>query len=284
MKKVWILFLAMGLIASCKNVKESKEYKELQAQRDSLLMQSSAADAEITEMMNVINEVETNFEKIRQAEKYIATQSAQKGEMSKDTQTRVNDNFKMITEILQKNKQQLDALNRKYKESNTQVSVLKKTIERLNKEMQESSERMVQLQEELAQKDEEIQRLSGDVKALVVETQAQSATIQAQDKSLHTAYFVFGTMHELKQHKILSSGFLKSTKVMTETFNKSYFTKIDIRETQQIPLYDKKAKVWSTHPEGTYEFIKGSDGNLVFNITDTQRFWSLTKYLIIEVY
>ena len=58
MKKIWILFLVMGLIVSCTNVKESKEYKELQAQRDSLLMQSSDSEREAAEMMSVISDVE----------------------------------------------------------------------------------------------------------------------------------------------------------------------------------------------------------------------------------
>ena len=90
-------------------------------------------------------------------------------------------------------------------------------------------------------------------------------------------------MKELKDQKILSSGFLQSTKVLDGAFNKDYFLQIDIREVTRIPLYDKKAKLWSNHPEGTYEFEKGADGNLTFVITDTQRFWSLTKFLIVEV-
>lgn len=283
MKKVLILFVGMGLIFSCTNVKESKEYKEMQAQRDSLLMHSSSADAEVAEMMGVISEVEANFDKIRQAEKYISTQSPKSVEMSKDTKTQVTDNFKMINEIMQKNRSQLDELNRKYKSSNSQVAALKNTIERLNKEMQESSDRLIQLQLDLAQKDEEIAKLASDVAALASESQSQSATIQSQDKTLHTAYYVFGTSKELKDQKILSGGFLQSTKVMKDTFNKDYFLKIDIRDVTQIPLYMKKAKLWSTHPDGTYELVKGSDGNLTLHITDTQRFWSLTKYLIIEV-
>ncbi len=284
MKKILILFLGMGLIFSCTNVKESKEYKELQAQRDSLLQQSSAADAEVSEMMSVISDVEANFDKIREAEKYISTQSSQSGEMSKDTKARVNDNFQMINEILKKNKAQLAELNKKYAGSNKQVASLKNTIDRLNKEMQESATRITELQNQLAQKDATITKLSSDVTSLATETQSQAETIQQQDKSLHTAYYVFGTASELKEQKILSGGFLKSTKVMQDTFNKDYFLKIDIRDVTEIPLYAPKAKIWSTHPEGTYDLVKGADGNLTFQITDTQRFWSLTKYLIIEVY
>lgn len=284
MKKNWILFLALGLAISCTNVKETKEYKELQAQKDSLMRQSASSDAEVNEMMSVISEVEANFDRIREAEKYITTQSVQGGEMNKDTKDRVNDNFKMIDEILKKNKAQLADLNKKYSSSNKQVATLKNTIDRLNREMQESSNRIVDLQNQLAQKNEQIAQLSNDVTALATEAEQQSVTIKEQDKSLHTAYYVFGTANELKEQKILSGGFLQATRVMQDTFNKEYFLQIDIREVNQIPLYMKKAKLWSTHPDGTYEFVKDGNDNLVLHITDSQRFWSLTKYLIVEVF
>ena len=269
-------------MVSCTNVKESKEYKELQAQRDSLLMSSAGIESEAAEMMAVISEVEANFARIREAEKYIATQSAQGEEMTQDTKQRVQDNFKMISEILQRNKAQLDQLNRKQSAGNKEIVSLKNTIGRLNAEMLESSNRLAELQSELAKKDEQIALLAEDVTALAQEAEQQSATIREQDKSLHTAYYVFGTASELKDQKILSGGFLQQTRVLQDTFNKEYFLKIDIREVTQIPLYAPKGKLWSTHPEGTYEFVK-EDGKLIFVITDTQRFWSLTKYLIIEV-
>lgn len=287
MKKVFILLLGAGVLFSCTNfgkkVTESEEYQKLQAERDSLQAVLKTSDTETQEMMAVIGEVEANFDKIREAEKYISTQSAQSGEMNQDTKKRVTDNFQMIQEILRRNKTQLAELNKKYASSNKQVASLQATIDRLNKEMQESSARLVVLQGELSKRDATIVQLSSDISELAQHAEAQSSTIKEQDKSLHTAYYVFGTANELKEQKILSGGFLKSTKVMQDTFNKDYFLQIDIREVTEIPLYTTKAKLWSTHPEGTYEFVKGANDNLTFQITDTQRFWSLTKYLIIEV-
>lgn len=287
MKKVFILLLAGAFIISCtntgKNVKESDEYQALQAQLDSLQNMLQTTDAETQEMMDVISEVEANFEKIREAEKYISTQSAQAGEMSTATKDRVRDNFQMIQDILRKNKTQLADLNSKYAGSNKQIASLQATINRLNKEMEESSTRLAFLQNELAQKDETIDKLAEDLGELSQHAEEQQAKIREQDKSLNTAYYVFGTASELKEQKILSGGFLKSTKLMAETFNKEYFLQIDIREVTQIPLYTTKAKLWSNHPEGTYEFQEASNGNLTFHVTDTQRFWSLTKFLIIEV-
>lgn len=203
--------------------------------------------------------------------------------MSQDTKQRVNDNFNMINEILQRNKQQLEELNRKYSSSNKEVTAMKNTISRLNQEMQESASRLAALQTELAVKDEQIAQLSQDITSLAVEAEQQSATIREQEKTLNTAFYVFGTMTELRDQKILSGGFLRSTRVLQDTFNKDYFLQIDIREVTEIPLFEKSGKLWSIHPDGTYEFVKGDDNNLTFRITDTQRFWSLTKYLIIEV-
>lgn len=283
MKKLWIVFLVTALIASCTNVKETKEYKELQAQRDSLMMQSAGDETEVAEMMSVISEVEANFERIREAEKYISTQTLNEGEMSQSAKDRVNENFNMINEILQRNKTQLEELNKKYSSSSREVTSMKNTISRLNREMQESAGRLAELQSELALKDEQIAQLSQDITALAIEAEQQSSTIREQDRSLNTAYYVFGTASELKDQKILSGGFLQATRVLQDTFNKDYFLTIDIREVTQIPLYSSKGKLWSNHPEGTYEFVKGDDGNLIFQITDTQRFWSLTKYLIVEV-
>jgi len=223
MKKNWLFMLIVGLIVSCTNVKESKEYKEIQAQRDSLLMLSAGTQQEAAEMMAVISEVEANFAKIREAESYISTQSAQSGEMSQDTKDRVNENFKMISEILQRNKKQLDELNKKQSGSNKEISSLKNTINRLNNEMKESAVRLTELQNQLSLKDEQIAQLSQDVTSLAYETQQQSTTIREQDKTLHTAYYVFGTGNELKDQKILSGGFLQQTRVMKDTFNKDYF-------------------------------------------------------------
>lgn len=287
MKKVFILLLAATFVLSCtnpkKNVKESDEYIALQSQLDSLQSLIESSDTETQEMMAVISEVEANFEKIREAEKYISTQSVQTGEMSKSTKDQVKDNFQMIQDILKKNKAQLADLNSKYSSSNKQVASLQATINRLNKEMEESSSRLVFLQSELSKRDEAIVQLSEDMGELAQHAEEQQAKIKAQEKSINTAYYVFGTSGELKDQRILAGGFLKSTKVMSETFNKDYFLEIDIREVTQIPLYTTKARLWSNHPEGTYELEEASNGNLTLHITDTQRFWSLTKFLIVEV-
>ena len=68
-----------------------------------------------------------------------------------------------------------------------------------------------------------------------------------------------------------------------ENFNEDYFISIDTREVTSIPLYARKASVRSNHPENSYRFVKDAEGNLTLEIVNAKSFWSLSKYLVVEV-
>ncbi|SBW05705.1 hypothetical protein [uncultured Dysgonomonas sp.] len=289
MKKLLMGCFCLLALASC-NVKNSDEYKALQAQRDSLLQVSAQGNTELAEMNSLINDVEENFRQIREAEKYLTIESKSKGEMSNDTKTRVRDNFEMINEILKKNKADIDKLNQRLKGNSGQMSGLKSTIERLNAELTERANTISELQSSLATRDAQIASLQTDVKSLTenvdnlsTQTAEQASKIKEQDKELNTAYYMFGTSKELKEAKVVTGGFLASNKILNEGIEKSKFIKVDIRDTKSIPVYDKKAKLLSDHPKDSYTLDKDASGKVVIKVTDYKRFWSLTKFLVVEV-
>ena len=147
-------------------------------------------------------------------------------------------------------------------------------------------QRIEELQTELASKNIRIQELDAAVsdlsaakESLAAENEAKAKTVAEQDKSLNAAWFVFGTKSELKAQKILQSGdVLKSA-----DFNKDYFTQIDIRTTKEIKLYSKRAELLTTHPTGSYELVKDDKGQLTLKITNPAEFWSVSRYLVIQV-
>jgi len=289
MKKLLVGCLCIFAMASC-NVKNSDEYKALQAERDSLLQVSGQSSTELAEMNTLINEIEENFKQIRDAEKYLSLESKNKGEMSKDTKDRVKSNFEMVNEILKKNKADIDKLNQKLKSNSGQMTGLKSTIERLNTELTERANTITELKTSLSARDAQIaslqtdvQSLTENVETLATQTTEQAAKIKEQDKELNTAYYMFGTSKELKEAKVVTGGFLASTKILNEGVEKSKFVRIDIRDTQNIPVYDKKAKLLSDHPKDSYELEKDSSGKIIVKITDYKKFWSLTKFLVVEV-
>ena len=95
---------------------------------------------------------------------------------------------------------------------------------------------------------------------------------------LNTAWYVFGTKKELKEQRIMVDG-----KVLQSSFNKNYFTKIDIRVDKEIKLYSKSAKLLTTHPSSSYTLTPDANKQYVLRITNPQIFWSTSKYLVVLV-
>ena len=279
----------VALLASCGQ--QSAEYKKLKAENDSLRNENTKSTEELNEMLSTLNDIEADIQSIRDAENYITIQQQSGGELSQTRREKIKQNMQLISETLKKNRAQISELEEKMKKSGIQSDALRKTVQRLSSELDEKTKMIVALQEDLAKKDVRIQELdemvsslNEDVENLSTTAAAQSEKINEQDKALHTAYYCFGTTKELKDQKILSGGGLFSkSKVLQDGFNKDYFISIDIREVKEIPLFAKKAKLRSNHPDGSYEFIEDEDGNLALIIKDENTFWSLGKYLVIEV-
>lgn len=278
-----------ALLASCGQ--QSAEYKKLKAENDSLRIENTKSTEELNEMLSTLNDIEADIQSIRDAENYITIQRQSGGELSQTRREKIKQNMQLISETLKKNRAQISELEEKLKKSGIQSDALRKTVQRLSSELNEKTKMIVALQEDLAKKDVRIQELdemvsslNEDVENLSTTAAAQSEKINEQDKALHTAYYCFGTTKELKDQKILSGGGLFSkSKVLQDGFNKDYFISIDIREVKEIPLFAKKAKLRSNHPDGSYEFVEDEDGNLALIIKDENTFWSLGKYLVIEV-
>ena len=280
MKKVLLGVAVITLILSSCG-KNSAEYKALLAQKDSLQLVQMRTAGELDEMLSILNEVEDGFQSIKRAENYLTVASATGGEMTPSTRERIANDMELVTKTLQNNRNKIADLEKKLKNSGIQSTELKKTIERLQAEIADKTIALATLQEELAKKDAQIAALSENVSNLSASVdnwkthaQAQAATIKDQ----RTVFYCFGTDKELKDQKILVKGQLGTN------FNKDYFIKVTDPETLTlIPLYAKKAELVSKHPSGTYQFIKGSDEKVSLVINDTNKFWSLTRYLVVKV-
>ena len=113
----------------------------------------------------------------------------------------------------------------------------------------------------------------------------KAKTVAEQDKALNTAWFVFGTKKELKDQNILTNtGLFQKKQVLKDSdINKDYFTQVDIRTTKEIKLYSKSADVLTTHPAGSYALEKDDKDQLVLKITNPKDFWSVSRYLVIQV-
>ena len=281
MKKLFFASLCLAALVGCQDNK-SKVDNAVTAERDSLNKVIAQKDNEINDIMSTFNQIEEGLREIGQAEGRISV--ARDGEGASRTQ-RIAENMQFIQQTMQQNRELIDKLRTQLRESSINGEQLKKTIESLALQLEEKDKQLQQLRAELDAKDihimdldEKIANLNTNVSNLSSESAKKSETISAQDKQLHTAWFVFGTKKELKDQQILKNG-----KVLQGNFNKEYFTKVDIRVDKEIKLYSRSAKMLTSHPSSSYSLQRDANKQYVLRITDPQLFWSTSKYLVILV-
>lgn len=284
---VSVLFVSVIAFSSC-NYK-SAEYKKLQEQNDSLMRAKQQMKEEIDEYFSAMNQIEQNIEKIKETQGVLQTQP-ESGELDEDTRTKINDDLLYLNEMLQTNKDELARLKSKLKKSALKSEELERSIERLTKALEEESSKVAILQAELAAKDSliadlgtTVNNMGKDIESLKTDNEAKQSRISEQEETIHTAWYVFGTRKELKEQRIITSdGIFSAKRILQSDFNKNYFVRIDARKTKSIPLYSTRAKILTSHPKSSYTLEKEND-NFVLLITDTKEFWSVSKYLVIEV-
>lgn len=282
MKKIFCLVLCATMLVSCEFY--TKREKELTAQNATLTAELTEKNMALEQAIQSIANIQEGFRVINEAEGRVSVQ-AQGGEGISDEE-RVKEDILFIQKKMEANRKQIEQLEKKLKASGIEASSLRKVISNLQKELDEKVARIAVLQAELAEKDiriaeldKAVATLTGDVNALQKVSDEQQEVIEQQVVKLNTAWYVFGTAKELKEQNILKSG-----DVMSSTdFNKNYFTEIDVRVDRVFPLYAKNAKLMTVHPEGSYEFVKDADKQLTLNVLDFEAFWSVSRYMVIQV-
>ena len=282
MKKLFfIVCCAALLVTGCKDGKNSPESTNVHL-ADSLNEVIAQRDSEINDMMGTFNEVQEGLRQIGEAEGRVALAKSGEGTSSKQ---KMREDIQFIAAQMKKNKELIAKLQKKLEGSSLNATQLKKTIEGLQAQLVEKEKQLQTLREELDKKDihimeldESVNNLNTNVSNLKTESQKKTETINAQDKQLNTAWYVFGTKKELKGQRILENG-----RVMNGNFNKNYFTKIDIRNTTEIKLYSKSAKLMTAHPSSSYTLVRDANKQYTLRITNPHIFWSTSKYLVVLV-
>jgi chromosome segregation ATPase len=283
MKKLLFLSICVATaLTACTGDKAINE--AAQRDRDSLMQVISQRDAELDEIMGTVNEINEGFRQINEAQGRVTSEAAN-GEGA-NMKTQIQENIQFIQQTLQQNREQLEKLKTRLKNSTFEGTKLKETIDQLTAQLEEKSAQIEALQSELASKNitieeqtQKIEQLNTNVTELTTQNEEKAKVVAEQDKQLNTAWFVFGTKSELKEQNILN----KKEVLKDGAFNKNYFTEIDIRTQKEIKLYSKSAKLLTSHPSGSYTLAKDSKGQYVLKINNPNTFWSVSRYLVIQV-
>jgi hypothetical protein len=266
-------------------------FEKREAARKAIEAAEARKDSLERELVGTIDEINKNLDVIRENQGLITGGGS--GEDLNKRQS-ILQSISLINSLLEDNKKKIAELSAQAealgKEKGAIAMIAKQTRARIEKQESEINS----LKQELAMAEFKVADLSVKMDEMQVANEVllseKNALIEANaqfDKDLNKAFFVYGTYDELRSKEIIEKkgliGGRKNTLATAFFKNRSYFSELDVREVKTVPIQGKKPKLLSFHPEGSYEIkeMPGEYSNIV--ILDPQEFWSVTRFLVVQV-
>jgi chromosome segregation ATPase len=287
MKKIFaIMVVGISLLSSCTNTEKANTDKEQQEALEQATREELAtAVSDRDELLSLMNEIQDGLNDIKNLENVVTVNTSE----TPDRRAQIKNDIAAIQQALADRQARLEQLEKKLASSNLYSANLKKTIESLRSQIETQTAEIERLNGELATAHKHIAELDTKVDSLNTTVSnvsserdaAQQQSVQLTNE-MNICYYAVGSSKELKEHKILESGFLKKTKIMKSDFDKEFFTQSDKRNLTTLQLHSTKAEVLTNQPADSYTIVD-QNGQKVLKITNADKFWSLTNYLVVKI-
>ncbi len=282
------VLLGLGLLGWSMYKKDhNTQLALMEDQRVSFTQQLTERDSTLNDWLTSFDEIEKNLRMIKEKEKLITVNSAG-SEVSADKRNQIMEDIRSINTLLDENRKKIANLNAQLKKSGTTITGLQTRIAELETSMKNYENDIAILKATLDNKNFEIEQLNETMVALNDTISMKVETINTQTYMLNQAFLVSGTYKDLRDKGLLSKegGFLGigRQESLTDNFDASIFTEVNITELKSIPVNSKKVKLVTEHPAGSYELVK-QDENMIsaIAIVNPDEFWKISKYAVVEL-
>lgn len=284
--KNYILIAATALVSltACSPEGETAEQKRAREVQDSLVAIINDKETSVNDFISAFDEVERNLDSVSIKQNVILMHSD--GDMKLTQKVRINREIKAINDLMDQNRKKLAELSKKLKRSNNKNAQLEKTIATLTNQLAVKDQELAALNQRLVDLDAQVAQLKTSVDTLSQQGVAKSTLIAERTTALHTAYYRVDDKKELRKAKLIErkGGVLGlgRTSQLNKDLDKSKFTQIDYTQTTTIPVNSKDFKMITPHPSDSYKLDKTDKLVNCILITNPEKFWSESKYLVVS--
>lgn len=285
MKNLFLIPVVALLMSSCNH----DEVNQVNSKNDSLTSIVDVRDAELNDFISSFNEIETNLDSVAARQQIISvTTDKYHGEIMGNKKARINGEIHAINNLMEKNRKEIEDLKTKWKGSKYQNALLEKTLKTLTTQLSQKDYELCELNLSLDALKNKVEKLNTTIDSLDDQNYIKKIVIDFQTSDLHTAYYVVGESKVLKDEKVIDKkgGVLGMGKTATlnENFDERRFTRINTTQVTTIPVDGDDIKIVTNHPTDSYKLDKDASkkdhtNNLI--ISDPDKFWSASKYLVI---
>lgn len=289
MKKLLIFALLLG----CVSCVSRKKADLMQGEIDSLNLVVADKEAIINDAFASIGEIAASLSEIRSREGLIRIDSE---EISTSSIERIGGDINDLSRLLEENRARIAELENKaaaLRRANNRITGLENLITELNAQLEARESELSSLRQTLREAQQHNSELSATVEVqqeeiaeLNAETSALKSQVTATESSLHTVYYLIAPQKQLIGDQVVKKrGTIGRTLTLSENPNMALFSEADDRILKTLPIGKKEVVVVSSHPEGSYWLVESETEKRTIEsivIVDSEKFWSLSKVLVIS--
>ena len=128
-----------------------------------------------------------------------------------------------------------------------------------------------------------VTKLEKDVAELNEIKQSQDEMIEQVERSVNLCQVCVMSKNDLKKGGFLITSLFKNRGDLDYSkIDNLTFQKIDQRDFVEFTIEAKKVKVMTAMPEDSYSIKNNGNGSVTIRILDIERFWSISKKLVIQ--
>lgn len=285
MKKILFSFAIFAtMLASC-NMNQDKLDRQQQI-IDSLAQVNSLSAKEVQDYIEIVDAVSESLDFLNAAEGDI--QQATKEGSPQAKRAALKSKVTAMANVVKEQKERIAELQKKLNASGGVNKKLQSVIDMLTEQLEQKEAEVAELMAQLQNKNVQIEELTTNVNNLteknteLTNTVAErDNTITAQTDQMNEAYVLVAGKQTLKEQGVLVTGFLKKAKLDPTSIRKNLFRQVDQRSFKTIDIPSKSPKVLTQIPADSYTITRNGDTSTL-TVTNPERFWSVTNYLIIQ--
>jgi len=282
---------AILLLCSCNN----DQFDQCKKENEILLAEKAILDSTLNIVFSAYGEIDSTS-KVIDAKKARINEIAKKGRLSAEDKVAILAEMDTINSLLESNKNKVSNLDgnlggigleegfrfmvQSMDEKNSSEN---DDLEEMKSNLAQISHDFSNLFEDYVYQEAENMEMRDQLSSTTKELEEAQQKLNKAKEELHSGWYVIGTRQELKSKGLMyKKGFFDNRDV-DEDFDKNEFKKINIHELKELLLEARKAEIVTTHPSESYYIagIKKKVNKLV--ISNPELFWSVSKFLIIEV-
>ena len=186
---------------------------------------------------------------------------------------------------------EIEKLTRDLNKAKESASYRKDLLDKVSGRLEKYEKENALMKQQIARETQDISNLTAELEAQGIQISQLKSTLSALNKDivelkaeLNLGYFLIGTKKELKHNNIIAKKGVGGAITLNEKLDYSKFMELDKSNDTSIRLTGfKKVVLVPERPVDSYKIITKDNLAVKIKITNSDKFWEVSNYLVVVV-